>query len=107
MPGGEHGKILLRRLMMFCVYFFGGAALFLLIEKGDLNYSHFNKAAIIEEVRQNVMKNYDISADQFENITQEILKINSKTRNAPWNYFDCLTYVLHLLTTIGKCICSL
>ncbi|XP_031560986.1 potassium channel subfamily K member 15-like [Actinia tenebrosa] len=86
---------------MFCGYFFGGAAVFMLIEKGDTNYSHFNKTALMEELIRNVTNKYNISVDQFEDLTEEILKIASKKPNAPWNYFNSLSYVLHLLTTIG------
>jgi hypothetical protein len=96
----QYWKVFLLRMVMFIMYFFGGAAIFMVIEKGDANYSQFNKTATLQEIRQNMTNN--MSDNQFNDLVQNIVETATHKPNTPWKYKDSLTFAMHLLTTIGN-----
>lgn len=98
-------KVFLMRLVMFLVYLNGGALVFMWIENGNDNSSHFNDSVLLlEEIRQNATNTFNISHDQFQDLVQKILQTASMKPTKPWSYLHSLMYTMHLLTTIGEVI---
>ena len=62
------------------------------------------KEAPLEKVKLNIMAKYNMSESEFNDIVQQIESASSSNAGPEWNYHEAVSFVIQLVTTIGKMV---
>lgn len=61
------------------------------------------KEQLLEIIKLNITAKYNMSEWEFNNIVQQIETASTSTNTGPeWDYHESLSFVVQLVTTIGK-----
>ena len=74
---------------------------------GDKEHENTNEE-LLEKVKLTVTTKYNMSQTDFDSLVQKIEEVSSSSSNAgpEWSYIQSLSFVVQLVTTIGKLINS-
>ena len=97
---------LLFLFLIWVVYITIGVFIFKAVEGSDDIVTEKTNAEL-EKLKQNVTANYNMSESEFDNIVQQIQAATSSSSGPEWSYTNTLSFIIQLLTTIGKLTNSL
>ena len=74
---------------------------------GDKEHEN-TKEELLEKVKLSVTTKYNMSQSEFDGLVQKIEEASSSSSNAgpEWSYIQSLSFVVQLVTTIGKLVNS-
>ena len=101
------GRSLLYLFLLWLVYLTTGVFIFRAAEhtvKHDDNEEpEKTKEQLLEKIKLDVTAKYNMSEAEFNNIVQQIEAASSSNGAGPeWSYHESLSFVIQLVTTIGK-----
>ena len=71
--------------------------------EGDSGSTEKSNAGLrLKKLKEDVTKNYNMSEDEFDVLVWQIQQVNSSSAGPEWNYRNTLSFIIQLLTTIGK-----
>ena len=92
---------LLVLFLTWLIYITIGVFMFKAVEGDSGSTEKSNAGLRLKKLKEDVTKNYNMSEDEFDDLVWQIQQANSSS--APeWNYKNTLSFILQLLTTIGK-----
>ena len=100
MSGKAH-KLLVLFLIWF-VYIIIGVFIFKAVEGNGNIDSEKTNAELLEKLKRNITANYNMSGAEFDNIVQQIQAVNSASSGPEWSTAQTISFIIQLLTTIGK-----
>lgn len=93
-------KALFRVIAFFAVTATGGIV-FSLVERGNAENKAKTKNELIESLRKEMEKKYNMTQSDFDNFTQR--SNDALSLDGPeWSYFEGMRYAFETITTIGK-----
>ena len=98
----EKAKKLLLLFFIWFVYIFIGVFIFKAIEGDDDVDPEKSNAEKLGKLKQKITTNYNMSGSEFDNIVQEIVEATSSSSGPEWSYDNTISFIIQLLTTIGK-----
>jgi len=104
MAFGEKDRTLLSLFLLWLIYLTVGVFIFRAVEHdGDREPDKTEKAKL-EEIKLNIMAKYNMSESEFNSIVEQIETASSSNGGPEWNYHEALSFVIQLVTTIGKLV---
>ena len=100
---------LLYLFLLWLIYLTIGVFIFQAVEHDDDKKQAANtKEELLEKVKLNVTTKYNMSQMEFDSLVQKIEEASSLSSNAgpEWSYIQSLSFVVQLVTTIGKLVNS-
>ena len=82
--------------------------IFQAVEHDDDEEQANTKEELLEKVKLSVTTKYNMSQTEFDSLVQKIEEASSSSSNAgpEWSYIQSLSFVIQLVTTIGKLVNS-
>ena len=82
--------------------------IFQAVEHDDDKEQANSREELLEKVKLNVTTKYNMSQTEFDSLVQKIEEASSSSSNAgpEWSYIQSLSFVIQLVTTIGKLVNS-
>ena len=74
-------------------------------DDGDKEQENTNEK-LLEKVKLTVTTKYNMSQTDFDSLVQKIEEASSSNAGPEWSYIQSLSFVVQLVTTIGKLINS-
>ena len=69
----------------------------------DKTKSEKTKEQLLKTLKDDITAKYNMSEAEFKNIVQQIEKASSSNGGGPeWSYHESMSFVIQLVTTIGK-----
>ena len=99
---GEKDRTLLCLFLLWLIYLIVGVFIFRAVEHDGDKEADNSEEAQLEKVKINIMAKYNMSESEFNNIVQQIETASSSNAGPEWNYHEAVSFVIQLVTTIGK-----
>lgn len=93
---------LLVLFLTWLIYITIGVFMFKAVEGDSGSTEKSNAGLRLKKLKEDVTKNYNMSEDEFDDLVWQIQNANSSSAGPEWNYKNTLSFILQLLTTIGK-----
>lgn len=100
----EKGRTLLYLFLLWLIYLLIGVFIFRAVEHDGEKEPDETEEAQLEKVKLNIMAKYNMSESEFNNIVQQIEAASSSNAGPEWNYHEAVSFVIQLVTTIGKVV---
>ena len=96
---------LLVLFLLWLVYITIGVFIFKAVEgKDNTDRIEIEKsnAELLEKLKKNVTATYNMSESEFDDIVEQIQSASSSSSGPEWGYANTFSFIIQLLTTIGK-----
>ena len=100
----EKGRTLLYLFLLWLFYLIVGVFIFRAVEHDGDKEPDKTEEAQLEKVKLNIMAKYNMSESEFNDIVQQIEEASSSNAGPEWNYHEAVSFVIQLVTTIGKVV---
>lgn len=100
----EKGRTLLYLFLLWLIYLIVGVFIFRAVEHDGDKEPDKSEEAQLAKVKGNIMAKYNISESEFNDIVQQIQTASSSNAGPEWNYHEAVSFVIQLVTTIGKVV---
>lgn len=100
----EKGRTLLYLFLLWLFYLIVGVFIFRAVEHDGDKEPDKTEEAKLEKVKLNIMAKYNMSESEFNDIVQQIEEASSSNAVPEWNYHEAVSFVIQLVTTIGKVV---
>ena len=99
---------LLYFFLLWLIYLTIGVFIFKAVEHDGDKEQENTKEELLEKVKLSVTTKYNMSQSEFDGLVQKIEEASSSSSNEgpEWNYIQSLSFVVQLVTTIGKLVNS-
>ena len=101
---GEKDRTLLYLFLLWLIYLTVGVFIFRAVEHDGDKEPDKTEEAKLEKIKLNIMAKYNMTESEFNNIVQQIETASSSNAGPEWNYHEALSFVIQLVTTIGKLV---
>lgn len=98
----EKGRTLLYLFLLWLVYLLVGVFIFRAVEHDGDRKPDQTEEAKLEKVKLTTMAKYNMNESEFNDIVQQIKTVSSSNTGPEWNYHEAVSFVIQLVTTIGK-----
>lgn len=98
----EKAYKLLVLFLTWLIYIIIGVFMFKAVEGDSGSIEKSNAGLRLKKLKEDVTKNYNMSEDEFDVLVWQIQLVNSSSAEPEWNYRNTLSFIIQLLTTIGK-----
>lgn len=103
MASSAKAYTLLYLFLLWLIYLTIGVFIFKAVEHdGDKEQENTKEEFRLEEVKLNVTTKYNMSQSDFDSLVQKIEDASSSNAGPEWSYIQSLSFVVQLVTTIGK-----
>ena len=92
---------LILRFVVFGIYVTLGTVIIVAIEKTNNADETRKKSKLLSDLQVNITKKYNLTIREFESLADAIYDAKSPSP-LKWTYFNGLSFVIQLITTIGK-----
>lgn len=108
MASGGKAYALLYLFLLWLIYLTIGVFIFKAVEHNGDKEQENTKEELLEKVKLNVTTKYNMSQTEFDSLVQKVEEASSSSSNAgpEWSYIRSLSFVIQLVTTIGKLVNS-
>lgn len=80
-----------------------GAFIFQAIEGSNDNATGNSEVKLLEEIKKNVTATFNMTESEFDNFVQQIQSAaSSSEKGNEWTFTNAMSFIVQLLTTIGK-----
>ena len=99
------GRTLLFLFLLWLIYITIGLFIFRAVEYDGDKEPGKTKEQLLEETKLNITAKYNMSKADFDSLVQKIEEAWSSIASGPqWGYAEALSFVVQLVTTIGKLV---
>lgn len=103
----EKSRTLLYLSLLWLIYLTVGVFIFRAVEHDGDRKPDKTEEQLLEKIKLNITAKYNMTESEFDNIVQQIETASSSSNVGPeWNYHEAVSFVIQLVTTIGKLIIS-
>ena len=106
MADSGKGRTALYLFLLWVIYLIVGVLIFRAVEHDDNKKPEKTKEQLLETLKDDVTAKYNMSEAEFNSIVQQIEAASSSNAGPEWSYPESLSFVIQLITTIGKQIIS-
>ena len=100
----EKCRTLLYLFLLWLVYLIVGVFIFRAVEHDGDKEPDKAEEAQLEKLKRNIMAKYNMSESEFSDIVHQIKTASSSNAGPEWNYHEAVSFVIQLVTTIGKVV---
>lgn len=93
---------LLLLFLIWVVYITIGVFIFKAVEGNDDINTEKTDPELLEKLKRSITTTFNMSESDFDNIVQQIEAASSSNSGPKWTYSNTLSFIIQLLTTIGK-----
>ena len=98
----EKGRTLILLFLFWLIYLGFGLLIFRAVEHDGDKKPEKTKEQLLEKIRLNITARCNMSKTEFDSLVQEIEEALSSNAGPEWSYTASLSFVVQLVTTIGK-----
>lgn len=95
---------LLFLFLLWVIYLTVGIFIFRAVEHDGDREPEKTKQELLERIMGNITAKYNMSESEFDSIVQQIEAASSSNTGPEWSYMESLSFVIQLVTTIGRLI---
>lgn len=92
--------------LVWLIYLIIGAFIFKAVEHDGDKEQEKTKEQLLEKLKLNVTAKYNMSKTEFDSLVQKIEEASSSNAGPEWSFVESLSFVVQLVTTIGKLVNS-
>ena len=102
MAFSEKGRTLLYLPVLWVIYLTIGVFIFRAVEHDGDKKPEKTKDQLLEKVKLNITVKYNMSKTEFDSLVEQIEEASSSDAGREWSYTESVSFVVQLVTTIGK-----
>lgn len=103
----EKGRTLLFLFLLWLIYLAIGVLIFRAVEHDGDKKPEKTKEQLLEKLKLNITAKYNMSKTDFDSLVQKIEEASSSNAGPEWSYTESMSFVIQLVTTIGKLVTML